>query len=101
MSASVVTKNFTLKSVAFFILIILLILVSCQANLFMLDYDTIIIKQDTTNKKVFPTRKMGTTSSSLECKGDVLVCQEHCQFLGCFFTCIDDVGFSCLCHCDR
>ncbi|KAL9226118.1 hypothetical protein vseg_001968 [Gypsophila vaccaria] len=98
----VVSKNFRLKRVAFFILTIFIILVSCQATSFMLDFDTIIIKEVTTNKKGLSTRKTETTtSSSLECKEDIFVCQEQCQVLGCFFTCIDDVGFSCLCHCDH
>ena len=42
----------------------------------------------------------GGRMGSLECKDGVLVCEEECFSMGCFFTCIDDVGFFCLCHCE-
>ena len=31
---------------------------------------------------------------------DINICQSKCESSACMFTCIDDVGFYCVCHCD-
>ncbi|KNA13811.1 hypothetical protein SOVF_113330 [Spinacia oleracea] len=87
MVVSVSTNNQTQKTLFSFIFIFILFstkttLLPCQARLLEL------------NSKI-------TTSSSLPCEGDINLCEANCETLnGCRFTCIDDVGFYCLCHCD-
>uniref|UniRef100_A0A7C9CHS8 Uncharacterized protein n=1 Tax=Opuntia streptacantha TaxID=393608 RepID=A0A7C9CHS8_OPUST len=86
-----------LFSMPLIILILLLIPFSCQAR--------VSLSCNTNNPNVRlcepPLQRRRPTMTTLECKDDFMACEKDCNAnSGCFFTCVDDVGFYCLCHCD-
>ncbi|KMT08469.1 hypothetical protein BVRB_6g140240 [Beta vulgaris subsp. vulgaris] len=100
MVVSVSTNNYTLKLFPFLIIFILLLLtlLPCQARL-MLECEN-SKELDGCRPKLSLSNNGNMGTSSLLCQDDIGVCETKCESSGCLFTCVDDVGFYCLCHCE-